>query len=98
VTHACLNRLRDGRNRARLLRQNMPADRESPQVSSAEALTSLRALLSRMPEELATVTVYYHGEGLTHDDIARILQCSPRHVGNLVSRAQDWMQRQEHRV
>ncbi|MDD9942685.1 MAG: RNA polymerase sigma factor [Myxococcales bacterium] len=95
VTHACLNRLRNQRNRARLLQQGMPEERESPQVRSAEALASLRSLLARMPEDLATVAIYYHGEGLTHDDIARILECSPRHVGNLVARVRHFIERQE---
>ena len=94
VTHACLNHLRNRRTRARLLQQHGAAAGGGPQASP-EIDASLRALLGAMPEELATVAVYYHGEGLTQHDISRILGCSPRHVGNLIERARDFMRAQE---
>lgn len=94
VTHACLNHLRNRRTRMRLLQQNAPAS-EPAAGTSPEIDASLRALLAAMPEELATVTVYHHGEGLTHEDISRILGCSPRHVGNLIERAREFIRTQE---
>ena len=95
ITHACLNRLRNQRSRARLLRERGPAERDMPAPGSPEIAALLRSCLERMPEELALVSVYYHGEGLTHDDIARLLDCSSRHVGNLVERAQRFLQASE---
>lgn len=97
VTHACLNRLRNQRTRAALL-QLRGNDALAPVAASPEISATLRSALASMPEELATVTVYHHGEGLTHDDIARILECSPRHVGDLLERASRYLQKGARRV
>lgn len=94
VTHACLNRLRNGRNRLRLLEQHTFSEHER-QDPSAEQLAMARALLSRMPEPLAQVAVHRYMDELTHDDIARILGCSRRHVGDLIERLERWTAQEE---
>ena len=60
-----------------------------------EHATALRFTLERLPAELAEVAVYYHLHERTHDDIAHLLGCSRRHVGDLIKRLDRWMQRQE---
>ncbi len=86
VAHACLNRLRDAKNRTRLL-----ADRATFRTPHAEpdgeSTAALRQVLATMPPELAEVTIYYHMDEMTHAEIAEVLGCSRRHVGDLLERA-----------
>jgi RNA polymerase sigma factor (sigma-70 family) len=86
VTYACLNRVRDRDNRLRLLREHGPATLAPVSQPDGERMAALRSVLARLPEPLAQVAVYYYMDELTHDDIARILGCSRRHVGNLIER------------
>lgn len=96
VTHACLNRLRNQRNRLRLIRDMLPVlGHESDRTLTPETTSVLRSVLARMPEELSAVAVYYHLDGMTHDEIARVLECSPRHVGDLLTRLNAWSARRE---
>jgi RNA polymerase sigma-70 factor (ECF subfamily) len=85
TTHACLNLLRNARTRARLLAASPPSDGRAPS-QSPEAAVVLRDLLARVPEDLAHVAVYYYADEMTHDEIAAVLGCSRRHVGDLVER------------
>ncbi|HEY6559136.1 MAG TPA: sigma-70 family RNA polymerase sigma factor [Polyangiaceae bacterium] len=96
TTHACLNRVRDQKNRARLEREHFagagPDERDSR--LTPEQLAILHRTLQRMPDELATVAVYYLVDGLTHQEIARLLDCSRRHVGHLLERVEHWQEAQ----
>jgi RNA polymerase sigma-70 factor (ECF subfamily) len=87
ITHACLNRIRNGRTRLRLVQDN--ARSLAPNGSgglSAEELSILHGELAALPEPLAQVAVYRYVDELTQDEIARILGCSRRHVGDLLER------------
>jgi RNA polymerase sigma factor (sigma-70 family) len=95
VTHACLNRLRDHDNRQRLLSEHTSGSPPGYASASQEQAVEVRALLERMPEPLAQVAVYYYLDELSHADIARILSCSSRHVGDLLARVSRWAARQE---
>jgi RNA polymerase sigma-70 factor (ECF subfamily) len=96
VTHACWNRLRNQRTRSRLLHESEAPQRLAPAHGlQPEQLTALWAELARMPETLAAVAIYYYIDGMTHDEIAQLLSCSPRHVGNLVARLQGWSLREQ---
>jgi len=86
TTHACLNRLRNQRNRARLLALHGTTTRGAHASPRAERLLLLRALLRELPEELATVAVYHYLDEMTYDEIAALLGCSRRHVGTLLAR------------
>jgi RNA polymerase sigma factor (sigma-70 family) len=94
TTHACLNRLRNQRNRLRLLDAHgtvvEPAAKPKP-----DALSALRNELERMPEPLGAVAVYYYFDELTHEEIAALLGCSRRQVGNHLERLQDWLAARE---
>lgn len=96
VTHACLNRVRNQRNRLRLVRETLPVlGHDSDRTLTPETSAVLRSMLASMPAELAAVAIYYHWDGMTHDEIARVLECSPRHVGDLLERLNAWSARRE---
>ena len=98
VTHACLNRLRNQGTRARLLREHEVELRSgAPPVPQPDDAVLLRSALAAMPEPLAQVAVYYYLDELSHADIARVLDCSRRHVGDLLQRLSLWAQAQEPR-
>jgi len=87
ITHACLNRIRDGKTRLKLVQQNAGSLAPAAAASlSAEELAMLHAELAALPEPLAQVAVYRYVDELTHDEIARIVGCSRRHVGDLLER------------
>jgi RNA polymerase sigma factor (sigma-70 family) len=88
TTHLCLNRLRDKRTRARLLEERGRALEPGAPPGADHALL-VRQLLSSLPAELATAAVYYYVDEMTHEEIARVLGCSRRHVGNLLERLRD---------
>lgn len=96
TTHAALNRIRNRKNRARLLSEYVRG--RPPEVDprmTPETLAYLRGLLARMPEPLAVVAVHHWMDELTHEEIARILGCSRRHVGDLLERVRDWARAEE---
>ena len=97
TTHACLNRLRNATNRERLRREYLPEPDESSESRglNAEELLMLDRAIQTLPDELAQVAIYYLVDGLTHQEIARIMSCSRRHVGNLLTRLAEWGQKLE---
>jgi RNA polymerase sigma factor (sigma-70 family) len=95
VTNACLNRIRNRRNRLRLLRREPSTPEPYDRKLSAEQLATLHGLIERIPEHLARVAIYYCVDELTHDDIARILGCSRRQVGKLLEQLSEWGRAQE---
>jgi RNA polymerase sigma factor (sigma-70 family) len=92
TTHACLNRIRNQKNRARLLEREAWAGDEGSAPLSPESRLTLHGLLRRMPDEWARAAVYHYMDDLTHDDIAALMGCSRRHVGNLLARVAAWAQ------
>ena len=92
TTHACLNRMRNQRNRERLLQeQGVPNE----VLQASDAPLQVRKVLARMPRELAEVAVYYFVDEMSHQEIAGLLGCSRRHVGNLVDRVLAWGRAEE---
>ncbi len=83
ATHACLNRIRDGKNRARLdAIETTPV--AAPAASDTRALAC--EILAGLSEDDAALAVYLYCDELTHDEIADLLGCSRRHVGDLAMR------------
>jgi RNA polymerase sigma factor (sigma-70 family) len=98
TTHACLNRLRNQRTRTRILSEQggePPFARGAAINTPPDVSVLLRSALSALPEQLAEVAVYHYLDELTHDDIARILGCSRRHVGDLLKRVHTLVQQEE---
>lgn len=87
TTHACLTRVRKQRNRARLLAHQVTPWLSDVAPGSPEAIAAVRAVLARLPDEQARAVTYYYMDGMTHAEIADVLSCSRRHVGDLLERA-----------
>lgn len=86
TTHVCLSRLRDRQNRRRLLdEQVLPwtteVDRRLPDAASA-----VRGALAQLAEDEARAAVYHYLDGMSHAEVAEVLGCSRRHVGDLLVR------------
>jgi RNA polymerase sigma factor (sigma-70 family) len=94
TTHSCLNRLRNSRTRKRLLLENPPAPAEGS-APRAETAVMLKDLFTRIPADLAEAAIYYYADEMTHDEIATVLGCSRRHVGDLLTRLRKEVERQE---
>ena len=91
TTNLCLTRIRNQKTRARLLAARPPAAETA--AASAETRVILAELLGELAPELADVAVYYHADEMTHEEIAEVVGCSRRHVGNLVAAAIERLQR-----
>ena len=57
------------------------------QQSSIETAAFVQQALAALPDELSSTFVYYYVDQMTHSEIAGILGCSRRQVGNLLERA-----------
>ena len=85
TTHQCLNRLRNRRTRARLLGVESAAwPRLVPARGEGQILA--REILEALSAEDASLALYLYCDELTHDEIAALLGCSRRTVGNLEQR------------
>ncbi len=87
TTFHCLKEIRQRGGHLRIVRALPRPDHSSPR---AEQLTTVRDVLARLPERLAEVAVYYYVDEMTHAEIAGILGCSRRHVGDLLQTLQRW--------
>lgn len=95
TTHACLARLRDRRNRLRLIDEQVRPWVTDVDPRSAAARSAVQAVLAQLPDEEARAAVYYHLDGMSHAEIAELMECSPRHVGNLLTRIDERFGRKE---
>lgn len=86
TTHACLSRLRDRRNRLRLIDEQVRPWTTDVDPRSAEAASAVRGVLALLTDDEARAAVYYYLDGMSHAEIADVLGCSRRHVGNLLVR------------
>ncbi len=82
ATHACLNRIRDGKNRTRLIAIEQPG-RETAAPARSEHRALACEIMARLSEDEAALAVYLYCDELTHDEVAGLLGCSRRHVGDL---------------
>lgn len=87
TTNHCLNRMRDQGRRVELRREHVdPVWATAVQPADQETVAFLGQLFRSLDAELAEVAVYYFIDGMTHAEIARIIGCSERTVGNRVER------------
>lgn len=91
TTRAALTRLRDARNRARLLDERVVAADVHPTHAglSVDQRADLRALMARLPEHVAEVVVYSFIDGMSHDEIAALLGITRREVAARLERIPD---------
>lgn len=87
TTHACLSRLRNRRNRLRLIDEHVRPWTTDVDSRSAENASALRGVLALLTDDEARAAVYHYLDGMSHTEIAEVLGCSRRHVGNLLERA-----------
>jgi RNA polymerase sigma-70 factor (ECF subfamily) len=87
TTHRCLNQLRNRRNRLRLLEtKHAPAAATTTGDGGPETRALVADVLRELPDDIAQAVVYYYVDEMTHAEIAAIMGCSRRHVGNLLAR------------
>ena len=86
TTHACLSRLRNRRNRDRLINEQVRPWSTHVDARSAEAASTVRGLLAQLSDGEARAAVYHYLDGMSHAEIAEVLGCSRRNVGKLLER------------
>jgi RNA polymerase sigma-70 factor (ECF subfamily) len=84
TTNACLNRLRNGSTRARILKEHAETFPRMTEPCPPDKGLDLRRALLDMPAELAQAAIYYHLDSLTYEEIAEQLGCSRRKVAYLL--------------
>ncbi len=85
TTHACLNRIRDGKTRTRLVAiESAARTGQAPPRSESCALAT--EILARLSDDDAALAVYLYCDELTHQEIAELSGWSRRHVGDLAKR------------
>lgn len=91
TTNHCLNRLRNEGRRAQLWREHVDTTSWFTPTATADqsTLTFLREFWRTLDHELLTVGFHYFVDGMTHAEIARVLGCSARTVGNRIERLRD---------
>jgi len=87
TTNHCLNRLRDHGRRAQLWREHADALWTTPvPEADQETVAFLGQFWRGLDDELVEAGIYYFVDGMTHAEIARIVDCSERTVGNRIER------------
>ena len=83
TTRHCMNRKRDAARRAELLaKHGQPAWGRAVSPASQEDWTLLRQIWRSVDEELVMIGMYHYQEGMSQAEIAELLGCSRRTVGN----------------
>ena len=86
TTHACLSRLRDQRNRRRLLEEQVRPWATEVDPRRMAAASEVREALAVLSDAEARAAVYHYLDGMSHAEVAEVLGCSRRHVGDLLER------------
>ncbi len=86
TTHACLSRLRDHQNRRRLIDEQVRPWTTDVDPRSADTSAAVRGVLAQLTDDEARAAVYHHLDGMSHAEVADVLGCSRRHVGDLLAR------------
>lgn len=85
ATHACLNRIRDGKNRTRLVAIES-VGRSATQAARGESCALACEILAGLTDDEAALAVYLYCDELTHEEVADLCGYSRRHVGDLAKR------------
>ena len=83
TTRVCLNHVRDQKNRARLMELwGAPAWSRPADLTAPEARAFLDQIWRQVDAELVEIGTYHFVDGLSHNEIAELLGCSRKTVGN----------------
>jgi RNA polymerase sigma-70 factor (ECF subfamily) len=88
TTNLCLNHIRDKKRRSALLQQNMVPTEGAFTAQTPVDILTLRWLLAHADERQAQAAVYVYLDGLSYDEVARLLGASKSTIGNLIERFQ----------
>lgn len=96
TTHACLSRLRNRRNRHRLINEQVRPWSTDVDPRSADVGSMVRDLLAQLTDDEARAAVYHYLDGMSQAEIAEVLGCSRRTIAKLLERvAQRFAQHKE---
>lgn len=83
----CLNRLRNANRRAELWREHGQAPWTVPcGPADQDTVTFLRQFWRQLDDEHVAIGLHYFVDGMSHAEVARVVGCSPRTVGNRIAR------------
>ncbi len=82
TTNLCLNKIRDRKPTAEASELNIGS---APNADPGAALEVAR-LLSRLPKELSDVAVYHYLDGMSPDEIAKVMGLSRRAISHRLAR------------
>ncbi len=89
TTNHCINRLRDTGRRAQLWNEHSGTMWASPVATAdQETVAFLHQLWHSLDDELVEIGLFHFVDGMTHAEIARVVGCSARTVGNRLMRLQ----------
>jgi RNA polymerase sigma factor (sigma-70 family) len=86
TTNACLGRLRKHRNRCRVFDKEVAPWITEIDPRRADAVSDVCRVIEQLTNEEACAAILYHLDGMTYSEVAKVLHCSPSHVGNLIKR------------
>jgi RNA polymerase sigma-70 factor, ECF subfamily len=90
TTNYCLNQVRNRTTRRRLLEAHAQEDEVDPNTVEPANLIAIRRLLAEADERQARAAVYVYVDGMRREEVAELLGCSVRTVGNLLDRFNQW--------
>ena len=73
--------------RSRLVDEQVKPWTSDVDPRSPATVAIVRSVLAQLPADEAQASVYYHLDGMSHAEIAGVMACSRRHVGDLLERA-----------
>ncbi len=89
TTNHCLNRLRDSGRRAQLWREHSNTLWAAPVAAAdQETVAFLDQFWRGLDDDLVEIGLFYFVDGMTHAQIATVVGCSARTVGNRLARLQ----------
>ncbi|HWB77159.1 MAG TPA: RNA polymerase sigma factor [Nannocystaceae bacterium] len=87
TTNFCLNKMRDQGRRDELWRTHGDALWQRPiPAADQETALLLRQIWHSLDADLVEVGIYYFVDAMTHAEIAKIVGCSERTIGNRIER------------
>ena len=90
TTNYCLNQVRNRTTRRRLLETHAQDANAEPLPSEPANMIAIRRLLAEADERQARAAVYVYVDGMRREEVAELLGCSVRTVGNLLDRFSEW--------